>query len=65
VSESKFVPVAAPIIGVGILYSLMVGYAVQLRRWDFAAGLFCYGIALLGARLARLIARMGIKESGE
>lgn len=49
--------IVVPIMLSGLGYSLAIGYMVHRRHWYIAAFLFCYGIALLGARIAQLIAR--------
>lgn len=50
--------IVAPIMVVGLLYSLAIMFTVHRKMWYIAAFLFCYGIALLGARLAQLISRL-------
>lgn len=49
--------IVAPIALFGAVYSVTIGYVVHHHHWNVAATLFCYGIALLGARIAQLIAR--------
>lgn len=49
--------IVAPIALAGVGYSLAIGYAVRHHYWDVAATLFCYGIAMLGARIAQLVAQ--------
>lgn len=46
-----------PICLVGCVYSIAIAYTVSMRMWAVVAFLFCYGLTLLGARLAQLISR--------
>lgn len=47
--------IVAPIAVSGLGYSLAIGYAVHHHLWTVAVIMFCYGLALLGARIAQLI----------
>jgi len=50
--------IVLPISSVGAVYSVVIGLFIQQRMWSAAVVVFCYGIAMLGARLAQLIARL-------
>lgn len=50
--ESKREKVFGPIVMCGTIYSLIVAVAIHARAWEVAAAIFCFGLTLLGARIA-------------
>jgi hypothetical protein len=54
--------VDGPIMFGGAVYAVIIGFAVTHKAWTVAVTMFCYGITLLGARIAQLIVAIGANK---